>query len=240
MPPAVHRDARRRHSQHFTPLNKRIRCRCAILRPADSGPETCFIKRGATLAAYRDGGKLWPQIRAVAKSVDLITHLRALVTTARQVGVGVFYVPHRRWREGDYDGWRYPTPAQIASDRDAVFAKGTWGAEWHSDLLSQPGDVIVKEHWGQCGFASTDLDVQLKQRSIERIIVIGVAANTCVEATARSGAELGYHVTLVPDATAAANRDAMRAAHEINGPRFAHAMLTTDVLIAALCAARPS
>ncbi len=187
-----------------------------------------------------DGGKLWPQIRAVAKSVDLITHLRALVTTARQVGVGVFYVPHRRWREGDYDGWRYPTPAQIASDRDAVFTKGTWGAEWHSDLLSQPGDVIVKEHWGQCGFASTDLDVQLKQRSIERIIVIGVAANTCVEATARSGAELGYHVTLVPDATAAANRDAMRAAHEINGPRFAHAMLTTDVLIAALCAARPS
>ncbi len=187
-----------------------------------------------------DGGKLWPQIREVAKSVDLIAHLRTLITAARHLGVIVFYVPHRCWREGDFDGWRYPMPTQIASDRDAVFAKGTWGGEWHPDLVSQPGDVIVKEHWGHNGFANTDLDIQLKQRSIERVIVIGVAANTCVEATARYGAELGYHVTLVPDATAAASRDAMRAAHEINGPGFAHAILTTDALIAALRAAAPS
>jgi Isochorismatase family len=57
---------------------------------------------------------------------------------------------------------------------------------------------------------------------------------TCSEATARCGAELGYHVTLVRDATAAFSPEAMHAAHEINGPTFAHAILTTDGVIAAL------
>ena len=62
---------------------------------------------------------------------------------------------------------------------------------------------------------------QLQQRGIEKIIVVGMLANTCVEATARCGAELGYHVTLVRDATAAFSSEAMHAAHEINGPTFA-------------------
>lgn len=46
--------------------------------------------------------------------------------------------------------------------------------------------------------------------------------------------ELGYHVTLVKDATAAFNREMMNAAHKLNGPTFAHAILTTKELIAVL------
>lgn len=181
-----------------------------------------------------DGGKLWPKAKAIAEAVDLLTHLRALVEAARRAGVVVFYVPHRQWREGNYDGWRHPGPEQISTDREAVFGEGMWGGDWHPELVPQPGDVVIQQHWGQNGFANTDLDLQLKQRGIEKIIVAGMLANTSVEATARCGAELGYHVTLVRDATAAFSHEAMRAAHEINGPTFAHAILTTDEVIAAL------
>jgi nicotinamidase-related amidase len=181
-----------------------------------------------------DGGKLWPDVKAVAESVGLLQHLRALVEAARRTGIAVFYVPHRRWCEGNYDGWRHPGPWQILTDRGAVFGEGTWGGEWHPELAPQPGDIVVHPHWGQNGFASADLDFQLKLRGIEKIIVIGMAANTCIEATARGGAELGYHVTLVRDATAAFSPEAMHAAHEINGPTFAHAILTTAAVIAAL------
>ena len=66
------------------------------------------------------------------------------------------------------------------------------------------------------------------------MILVGMAANTCIEATARGGAELGYHVTLVRDATAAFSPAAMQAALDLNGPTFAHAILTTDAVIAAL------
>jgi nicotinamidase-related amidase len=98
----------------------------------------------------------------------------------------------------------------------------------------QPGDIVVKEHWAQSGFANTDLDFQLKQCGITHVITVGLLANTCIESTSRFAMELGYHVTLVRDATAAFNRDMMRAAHELNGPTFAHAILKTSELIAAL------
>ena len=181
-----------------------------------------------------DGGKLWPKAKAVAEAVDLLAHLRTLVEAARRTGIVVFYVPHRRWSEGDYDGWRHPDPCQTSNDRESVFGEGMWGGDWHPDLVPEPGDVIIQQHWGHSGFANTDLDLQLKQRGIEKIIVVGMVANTCIEATARSGAEFGYHVTLVRDATAAFSSEAMHAAHEINGPTYAHAILTTDEVIAAL------
>jgi hypothetical protein len=48
--------------------------------------------------------------------------------------------------------------------------------------------------------------------------LIGLLANTCIETTGRFAMELGYHVTLVKDATAAFSMDRMHAAHELNGP----------------------
>ena len=132
-----------------------------------------------------DGGKLWPQAKAVAEAVDLLAHLCALLETARRAGVVVFYVPHRQWREGNYDGWRHPGPWQTSTDREAVFGEGMWGGDWHPELVPQPGDAVIQQHWGQNGFANTDLDFQLKQRGIEKIIVVGMLANTCVEGTAR-------------------------------------------------------
>jgi nicotinamidase-related amidase len=184
-----------------------------------------------------DGGKLWPTLQAVADSVDVVSHLRALLDAARRIDVTVLYVPHRRWREGDFDSWRHPTPWQLAIDREGLFAEGTWGGDWHPELAPQPEDVIVQEHWGQNGFVGTELDLQLKERGIEHIIVAGMTATTCVAATARFGAELGYLVTLVRDATAAPSFEAMRFAHESDGPTFAHNIVGTDELIALLATA---
>ena len=65
-------------------------------------------------------------------------------------------------------------------------------------------------------------------------MVIGLLANTCIESTGRYAMDLGYHVTLVKDATAAFSKDRMHAAHELNGPTFAHAILTTAEPVAAL------
>ncbi|GHO66934.1 hypothetical protein KSC_058260 [Ktedonobacter sp. SOSP1-52] len=74
--------------------------------------------------------------------------------------------------------------------------------------------------------------LHVKQHGIQRLVLIGMIANTCIEATGRFGMELGYHVTLVTDATAASSQKAMHAAHEINGPTFAHAILTTSEVVA--------
>jgi len=46
--------------------------------------------------------------------------------------------------------------------------------------------------------------------------------------------ELGYHVTLVKDATAALSKDGMNAAVVVNAPTYAHAITMTAELIANL------
>jgi nicotinamidase-related amidase len=178
------------------------------------------------------GGKLWPHIRPAMGAGNLLGHLRALLAVARQAGLAVFHVPHRRWREGDFDGWKRPTPWQLQIDREGLFAYGTWGGDWHSDLAPRPGEVIIQEHWGHDGFHSTDLDLQLRQRGIENIILAGMALDRCVAATARAGAELGYHVTLVRDATAILSPE--DAAPQGDVPPFAHALVTTAELASAL------
>ena len=183
-----------------------------------------------------EGGKLWPRLESVAREVGLLDNLRTVTAAAREAGIPTFIVPHRRWQPGDYGTWDHPTPYQLAAGQTQVFAKGSWGGEWHSDFTPQQGDTVIKEHWGASGFANTDLDFQLKQQRIVRVILIGLLANTCVETTGRFAMELGYHVTLVRDATAAFATEGMHAAHELNGPTFAHAILTTADLVAALSA----
>jgi nicotinamidase-related amidase len=181
-----------------------------------------------------EGGKLWPRVKAVAEQVGLISNLKAILRAARETSIQVFIVPHHRWEQGDYARWKHPNKSQVASARSQLVAKGSWGGEWHPDFTPQEGDVIIKEHWAQSGFANTDLDQQLKQHSVENVILIGLVANTCIESTGRFAMELGYHVTLVKDATAAFSQEMMHAAHELNGPTFAHAILTSSELLAAL------
>ncbi|MGO4303231.1 isochorismatase family cysteine hydrolase [Cupriavidus sp. RAF12] len=181
-----------------------------------------------------EGGKVFPMIQEIAAEVGLLDNLRATVAAVRNAGIRVFYVPHRRWEPGDYGNWDHPNPTQRLVQERHTFEKGTWGGEWHPDFVPQANDIIIKEHWAQSGFANTDLDFQLKQQGVTHVVVIGLLANTCIESTSRFAMELGYHVTLVRDATAAFSKEMMHAAHELNGPTFAHAILTTAELKVAL------
>jgi nicotinamidase-related amidase len=181
-----------------------------------------------------EGGKYYEATRQIAEAVGFYGNMRHLIPAVRAVEIPVVVVPHHRWRPGDYDGWKHMNPSQIRTNQTQSFAAGSWGGEFHPDFGPKPGDVVVLEHWSQSGFANTDLDAQLNQRGIEKIIVVGLIANTCIESTARWGIELGYHVTLIRDATASFDEASMHAAHEINGPRYAHAILSTDELLARL------
>ncbi len=179
-------------------------------------------------------GKVFPLLKPVADEVGLLDNLRKLDAAVRAAGIQVAIVPHRRWEPGDYESWDHPNPSQRKIMAGHHFARGEWGGEWHPDFAPKPGDIVAQEHWGQSGFANTDLDMKLKQHGITHVIVVGLLANTCIESTARFAMELGYHVTLVRDATAAFRPELMHAAHELNGPTYAHEILTTDELIAAI------
>jgi nicotinamidase-related amidase len=180
------------------------------------------------------GGKYYERTKETAESVGFYDNMRKLIPSVREARIQVVIVPHHRWRESDYKGWKHINPSQVHANQAQGFAAGTWGGEFNPEFGPHDGDVVALEHWAQSGFANTDLDSQLKQRGIQKIILVGMVANTCIESTARFGMELGYHITLIKDATAAFSREGMRAAHEVNGPTFAHAILTTGELLSLL------
>jgi len=109
-----------------------------------------------------------------------------------------------------------------------VFEYGTWGGEIRSEFTPKPGDVVALEHWGSSGFANTDLDLQLKRHGVHQLIVMGLIAHTCVEATVRYAAELGYDVTMVKDATTSYSEEHMHAALSVNIPNYARAIVTAN------------
>jgi nicotinamidase-related amidase len=180
-----------------------------------------------------DGGKLWSMVESVATQAGLLDNLRAVIAAAREAGLTVLLVPHRRWEPTDYVGRDHLNPSQVSVNRLQTFARGSWGGEFHPHFQPQTGEVLVNEHWGQSGFANTDLDMQLKQRGITHVILVELLANTCIESTGRFAMELGFHVTLVRDATAAFTAGMLHAAHDLNRPTYAHAIVTTAELVKA-------
>jgi nicotinamidase-related amidase len=181
-----------------------------------------------------EGGQIWPRLESVAEEVGLLDNLRSVITSAREAGVQVVFVPHHRWEPGDYETWDHLASGQRYQKEHHNFARGSWGGEFHPDFRPQPGDIVAQEHWGQSGFANTDLDFQLKQHGISHVVVVGLLADTCIESTGRFAMELGYHVTLVRDATAALRPEQMHAAHELNGPTYAHAIVAAGELVTTL------
>jgi ureidoacrylate peracid hydrolase len=178
-----------------------------------------------------EGGKIWDSIRAVAEANQCVPHMLQVLNAARKAKLRVFYAMHHRYRPGDYETWKYIAPIQKAAWSRKTFEFGTWGGEFRVEFTPSPGEVVVQEHWCSSGFANTDLDLQLKKHGIHQLIVIGLIAHTCVEATVRYAAELGYDVTVVRDATADYSDEMMRAALDINMPNYASAVVTTKEVV---------
>ena len=177
-----------------------------------------------------EGGKVWDRLKGVAEANQCVPHMKQVLDAARDADIHVFYALHHRYRPGDYETWTYIAPIQKAAWSHRTFEDGTWGGELHPDFVPRPGETVAQEHWCSSGFANTDLDLQLKKHGIHQLIVIGLIANTCVEATVRYGAELGYDVTVVSDATAGYSDREMQAALEINIPNYAE-LVTTSAIV---------
>ena len=91
---------------------------------------------------------------------------------------------------------------------------GTWGAEFHPDL-EVVGPAVRKGVNGEDGYSgftmkdpatgetiATELDGLLRARGIEKAVVVGLATDYCVSATAIDAANLGFETEVLQDAIA--------------------------------------
>lgn len=96
---------------------------------------------------------------------------------------------------------------------------GTWGAELHPELDERPDEPKIQKgvrgEDGYSGFtvadaktgakASTDLERILHENNIENVVVVGLATDYCVKATAIDAAEKGFKTTVLSRGIAAVN-----------------------------------
>lgn len=68
-----------------------------------------------------------------------------------------------------------------------------------------PDELVVTKDVNSA-FVGTDLEIQLRRRHIDRLVVVGFFTNMCVETTVRMANNLGFDTYLVPDGCATTNR----------------------------------
>ena len=172
-------------------------------------------------------GLAWRLLKLVAERNDLVSHLLRLVAAARTSGTRIAFAPHHRYREGSFSDRKYLTPSQYQQVGSEAFAEGRFGGEFRDGLAPIAGDIVASEHTSSSGFTETDLHDQLAAAGTSHLLVAGCISNTCVEATVRSAVDLGYHVSVVTDATAAFSPADHELAIRTTLPLIAHRMVST-------------
>lgn len=99
-------------------------------------------------------------------------------------------------------------------------------------LGKQESDIeVTKRQWG--AFYGTDLELQLRRRGIDTVVLCGISTNIGVESTARNAWEMGFSLILAEDACSAASAEQHNHSLKFIFPRIAR-IRSTDEIIAAL------
>jgi len=179
-------------------------------------------------------GMLWPVVRSVVNSTGLISNVKSILEAFRERRMTIAYAPHHRFREGSFAGRKYFHPSQFIQSKSRIFSVGKFGGEFLPELAPVAGDIISSEHLCSSGFADTNLHEQLQAVGITHLVIVGMVTNSCIEATARSAVDLGYHVTLVVDAVAAFSPIEQSLAIKENYPEIGHVVTDTSTLLTSL------
>lgn len=157
----------------------------------------------------------------VPAAQNLIPNQTRLLNESRELGVQVLYLTDNH-QPDDHEFEKWPPHAIV----------GTWGSKIIDELKPEDNiPVIPKRRYS--GFFGTDLDLRLRERGVETIVLVGVLTDICVMYTSADASSRGYDVVIVSDATASTSENnhqfALQHMKEVLGLHIA----TTDEIIAA-------
>jgi nicotinamidase/pyrazinamidase len=166
----------------------------------DYGPRTALVVVDVQNDFADPDGSLY-----VRDSAAAIAAVNEAVKAAKAAGGTVVYT----------QDWHPPDTPHFAKDGGTWpvhCVAGTWGAELHPDLVVD-GERVRKGSGGEDGYSgfamadpetgatsSTGLAELLRSRDVENVVVVGLATDYCVKATALDAVELGFSTTVIADA----------------------------------------
>ncbi len=143
----------------------------------------------------------------------------------RRIGAPVFLV-RVGWSPDFAEALKQPVDAGAAGNG---LPENWW--QFPEELQVQDSDIrIIKRQWG--AFYGTDLELQLRRRAIDTIVLAGISTNIGVESTARNAWEMGFRLVLVEDACSAHNQEQHDNSVQNIFPRIGRVRSSDDVLAA--------
>lgn len=100
------------------------------------------------------------------------------------------------WRS---KGWPVVHVIHRSKEPDSVFWPQQSGFSLKHAFHPKDGEILLEKSV-PCAFINNELDNTLKRLGTDEIVIVGVATHNSIEATARTGGNLGYEVFVIEDA----------------------------------------
>lgn len=110
------------------------------------------------------------------------------IAVCREKGIEVIYIRH--------------------NDEELITGSRGWAID--KAVAPQAGEKIFDKHYNSA-FKETGLQAYLDSQEIEHVIMMGMATNYCVDTTVKVAFELGYHVSVIENATTTFDEEDMAA-----------------------------
>ena len=158
-------------------------------------------------------GVTWELVGASVTENKTVEHIEELLEAAKESEIDVYVSPHYYYPTDD--GWLFGGTVEKMMHDIGMFGRSGplslegldgSGADWlerYKPFIDDGRTIVCSPH-KVYGPETNDLVLQLRKRGVDRVVLAGMSANLCVEAHLRELLEQGFDVTVVKDATAAA------------------------------------
>lgn len=154
------------------------------------------------------------QAATTARYAPVIAAASVLLNAARTQGMMVAYACANHRADNattahtirDTDGRLRPLAPSDAREFKPVVAGGTWEAQVIDELAPAAGDYLIpKYRWS--AFFQTFLDLALRSRKIDTLIIAGGSTDVGVASTAFAARDLDYNLVVASDACSSPEQD---------------------------------